>query len=97
MSHPAVWDGSCFYENERRDLLDWTEGEEPKVKPRGFILTFGDDQTLLAINIGHADVAVPLPVGRYQTATGNIVESTGAYCLSPTSATCFRSTTNTEA
>lgn len=97
MSHPAVWDGSCFYENERKDLLDWTEGEEPKVKPGGFILTFGDDQTLLAINIGSNAVAVPLPTGRYQTVTGDIVESTGAHQLSPTSVTCFWSATNTKA
>ena len=40
-------------------------------------LTYGEDKTILAINIGDEAAGVPLPPGRYRTITGDIVDKHG--------------------
>ncbi len=52
-------------------------------------LTFGDDKTMLVINAGREIAGVPLPPGRYEALTGDVVASAGTYRLPPTATTCF--------
>ena len=52
-------------------------------------LTYGEEKTILAVNIGDETADVPLPPGRYQTQTEAVVDSQGAYRISPKATTCF--------
>jgi hypothetical protein len=52
-------------------------------------LAYGEDKTILAINIGDEPAGVPLPPGRYQSVLGGFVDSTGTYRMPPKAAVCF--------
>jgi cyclomaltodextrinase / maltogenic alpha-amylase / neopullulanase len=60
-------------------------------------LAYGEDKTILAINMGDEAAGVPLPPGRYLTITGDSTDSKGTYRMPPKAAACFWSVTDSGA